>query len=187
MSAAAERRTAVFAALRALLLEQPWGELTLEAVARDAGVSRQTLYNAFGSRSGLARAYTVHLADALCALIADTLAAHADDPRHGLEEALRFFLETAAEDPLIVRVRAGEAHHDLARIVTTDAGPLLVRVAARLEEAAHSAWPRTDPTGLATLARTLARLALSYVTTPPEYDESPATIAAGLATLLAPR
>ena len=120
MSAVAERRTAIFAALRALLLERPWGEVTLEAVARDAGVSRQTLYNAFGSRYGLAQAYTVHLADALCALIGSTLAAPADSPREGLEEGLRLFLETAAEDPLIDRVRAGDAHHDLVRIVTTD-------------------------------------------------------------------
>ncbi|WP_408897851.1 TetR family transcriptional regulator [Nocardioides sp. R1-1] len=187
MSGAAERRTAVFAALRSLLLERPWGDLTLEAVARDAGVSRQTLYNAFGSRSGLAQAYTVHLADALCALIAETLTTHADDPRRGLEEALRMFLETAAEDPLIARVRAGEAHHDLVRIVTTDAGPLLVRVAGLLEEAARVAWPGTDPAHHAPLARTLARLALSYVTTPPEYDDGPATIAADLADLLAPR
>ncbi|GAA3516985.1 TetR/AcrR family transcriptional regulator [Nocardioides daeguensis] len=187
MSAVAERRTAVFAALRALLLEQPWGEVTLEAVARDAGVSRQTLYNAFGSRYGLAQAYTVHLADALCALIAETLTAHPDDPRTGLEEGLRLFLETAAEDPLIDRVRAGDAHHDLVRIVTTDAGPLLVRVAGQLEAAARTAWPQADPALLPPLARTLARLALSYVSVPPEYDDSPAVIASGLSMLLTPR
>lgn len=187
MSAVAERRTAVFAALRALLLEQPWGDVTLEAVARDAGVSRQTLYNAFGSRYGLAQAYTVHLADALCALIAETLTAHPDDPRTGLEEGLRLFLETAAEDPLIDRVRAGDAHHDLVRIVTTDAGPLLVRVAGQLEAAARAAWPQADPALLPQLARTLARLALSYVSVPPEYDDSPAAIASGLSMLLTPR
>lgn len=187
MSTPAERRTAVFDALRSLLLERPWGEVTLEAVARDAGVSRQTLYNAFGSRYGLAQAYTLHLADALCALIADTLAAHPDDPAAGLEEGLALFLGTAAEDPLIGRVRAGDAHHDLVRIVTTDAGPLLVRVADQLEAAARSSWPRTDPATIRQLARTLARLALSHVTMPPEYDDSPATIAAGLSGLLAPR
>ncbi|MBM7518102.1 TetR/AcrR family transcriptional regulator [Nocardioides nitrophenolicus] len=185
MSAAAERRTAVFAALRALLLERPWGDVTLEAVARDAGVSRQTLYNSFGSRHGLAQAYTVDLADALCALIAATLAEHAS-PRDGLEHGLRLFLETAADDPLIGRVRAGDAHHDLVRIVTTDAGPLLVRVAERLEAGALAAWPGADPDVVRVLARTLARIALSYVTMPPEYDDSPAAIAAGLSVLLTP-
>ncbi|AIY16021.2 TetR family transcriptional regulator [Pimelobacter simplex] len=187
MSAAAERRTAVFAALRSLLLEHPWGEVTLEAVARDAGVSRQTLYNSFGSRYGLAQAYTVDLADALCAVIAATLAEHPDDPRTGLREGLRHYLEIAAEDPLIQRVRTGDAHHDLVRIVTVDAGPLLVRVAERLEAAARTAWPAADPDAVRTLARALARLALSYVTMPPEYDDSPAAIAAGLSVLLAPK
>jgi len=187
VSALADRRTAIFAALRALLLERPWGEVTLEAVARDAGVSRQTLYNAFGSRYGLAQAYAAHLAEALCALIAETLAAHPDDPRTGLEEGLRLFLETAAADPLIDRVRVGDAHHDLVRIVTTDAGPLLVRVADRLEDAARAAWPHVEPATLPPLARTLARLALSYVTVPPENDDGPAALAAGLSGLLAPR
>ncbi|UUW91623.1 TetR/AcrR family transcriptional regulator [Pimelobacter simplex] len=187
MSAAAERRTAVFAALRSLLLEHPWGDVTLEAVARDAGVSRQTLYNAFGSRYGLAQAYTVHLADALCDVIAQTLAEHPGAPRAGLEHGLRLYLETAAGDPLIQRVRAGDAHHDLVRIVTVDAGPLLVRVAERLEAAALAAWPGLDPDGVRALSRTLARLALSYVTMPPEYDDSPAAIAAGLSVLLAPK
>lgn len=186
---AAERSTAVFEALRALLLEHPWGEVTLEAVARDAGVSRQTLYNAFGSRYGLAQAYTLALADLLCDAIEVTIAAHAEDPRRGLEQALLVYLETAATDPLIRRVRAGEAHHDLVRIVTTDAGPLLTRVAGRVEAAVRTSWPQVSPERAVLLARTVARLAVSFVTMPPEYpeyDESPAALAAGLAVVLAP-
>ncbi len=186
MNAAADRRTAVFAALRNLLIERPWGEVTLEAVARDAGVSRQTLYNSFGSRYGLAQAYTFHLADALCAVIAATLAECADDPRRGLEDGLRLFLEMAAEDPLIERVRAGDAHADLIRIVTADAGGLLRRVAADLDAAAAAAWPHVPADARAELSRVLARIAVSYVTMPPENDDSPAAIAAGLSMLLAP-
>lgn len=184
MSAAARRRTAVFAALRDLLLDQPWGDVTLEAVARDAGVSRQTLYNAFGSRYGLAQAYTIDRADSVCALMADAFAAHPDDPVAGIEVGVRTFLELAALDPLIDRVRVGEAHHDLVRIVTTDAGVLLVRIAERLDVAARAAWPDLSPAAATALGRTLARLAVSYVTMPPEYDDSPAAIATGLSELL---
>lgn len=183
---AAERSSAVFDSLRALLLEHPWGEVTLEAVARDAGVSRQTLYNAFGSRNGLAQAYTEALADALCDVIEETLAAYPDDAATGLEQALLVYLETSVADPLIQRVRAGEAHHDLVRIVTTDAGPLLVRVAGRLEAAVVAAWPQVPADRVALLGRVVARLALSYVSMPPEYDESPAALAAGLAAVLTP-
>lgn len=184
---ATERSAAVFDALRNLLLEHPWGDVTLEAVARDAGVSRQTLYNAFGSRYGLARAYTLALADALCDAIAATLAEHPLDRRTGVEQALRLYLETSVGDPLIQRVRAGDAHPDLVRIVTADAAPLLIRVAERLEAGALAAWPGFDPAAARAFARALARFAVSYVTMPPEYDESPAALAAGLSAILTPR
>lgn len=181
---AAERRAAVFASLRNLLLERPWGEVTLEAVAQDAGVSRQTLYNTFGSRVGLAEAYTRHLADALIDVIADEIARHQDDPRAGLEAGLALFLALAADDPLVGRVRGGEAHHDLMRLVTTDAGPLVAHVTARIGAAVREAWTGLPEERVGPLASTLARLALSYVVTPPEKDESPAAVAAGLASLL---
>lgn len=183
---AAERSAAVFDALRNLLLEHPWGDVTLEAVARDAGVSRQTLYNAFGSRYGLAQAYTLALADVLCDAIAATLAEHPLDRRTGVEQALLLFLETSVGDPLIQRVRAGDAHPDLVRLVTADAGPLLVRVAERLEAGALAAWPGMAQDRARTFARALARLAVSYVTMPPEYDDSPAALATGLSELLTP-
>lgn len=183
---AAERSAAVFDALRNLLLEHPWGEVTLEAVARDAGVSRQTLYNAFGSRYGLAQAYTLALADVLCDAIAATLAEHPLDRRTGVEQGLLLYLEMSVGDPLIERVRAGDAHPDLVRLVTADAGPLLVRVAERLEAGALAAWPTVAPERARTFARALARLAVSYVTMPPEYDDSPAALATGLSELLTP-
>lgn len=183
---AAERSAAVFDALRNLLLEHPWGDVTLEAVARDAGVSRQTLYNAFGSRYGLAQAYTLALADALCDAIAATLAEHPLDRRTGVEQGLLLYLETSVGDPLIQRVRAGDAHPDLVRLVTADAGPLLVRVAERLEVGARAAWPTVSPARAQTFARALARLAVSFVTMPPEYDDSPAALATGLSELLTP-
>lgn len=183
---AEERREAIFAALRALLLDKPWGEVTLESVATDAGVSRQTLYNAFGSRNGLAQAYTFHLADALCAVIGDAVQRHPGDPRGGVEEGLRVYLEVAGADPLFARVRSGEAHADLARLVTTDAGPLVLRVAAHLETVGAAAWPDLDPLASRRLARVLARVAVGYVSIPPEEDESPAEIAAAVAAVVAP-
>lgn len=184
---ASARRTAIFEALRAQLLAKPWGDITLEEVAREAGVSRQTLYNSFGSRYGLAQAYTIALADALCDLMAGILVERGDDPRAGLESALRTFLEVAVTDPLIQRVRAGEAHPDLVRLVTADAAALLTHVGSRLEAALLAAWPDGDAAELRTLARTVARIAVSFVTMPPEYDDSPAAIAAGLSALLTPR
>lgn len=176
-------RVAVFAALREVLEEKPWSKVTLEAVAQRAAVSRQTIYNDFGSRAGLAEAYAFGVADALCDLIAADLAAHPDDPRLGLESALRTFLSAVSGDPLIRRVQEGDAHPDLVRLLTTDSGPLLAHVAARLTDAVAAVWPIADPDAGRVLARTIARLALSFVAIPPETDDD---VASGLATLLVP-
>src|SRR3546814_14886266 len=48
-----------------LLLIRDWSSITLTDVARAAGISRQTIYNEFGSRQGLAEGYALRLADRL--------------------------------------------------------------------------------------------------------------------------
>lgn len=176
-------RVAVFAALREVLEENPWRSVTLAAVAKRAGVSRQTIYNDFGSRAGLAEAYAHEVADAFCDLVDADMEANADNPRAGLEAALRTFLDGTSGDPLIRRVQDGDAHPDLLRLVTTDSGPLLAHIADRLTIAVARVWPIADPAAGRALARTIARLGISYVAMPPETDDD---VAAELAALLAP-
>jgi len=176
-------RVAVFASLREVLIEKPWAKVTLEAVAKGAGVSRQTIYNDFGSRAGLAEAYAFDLADAFCDVIDAELRARAGRPRDALEAALRTFLEGTTGDPLIRRVQQGDAHPDLVRLVTTDSGPLLTHIARRLAASVADVWPVTDPAAGQALSRVIARLGFSYVAMPPETDDD---VAAGLAALLAP-
>lgn len=49
-------RDSVLDAMRELLTRRDWSSITLAAVAEAAGVSRQTIYNEFGSRQALPRA-----------------------------------------------------------------------------------------------------------------------------------
>ncbi|HZU48205.1 MAG TPA: helix-turn-helix domain-containing protein, partial [Mycobacterium sp.] len=58
-------RDSVLDAMRELLLTRDWSAITLADVARAAGISRQTIYNEFGSRQGLAQGYALRLADRL--------------------------------------------------------------------------------------------------------------------------
>ena len=58
-------RDSVLDAMRDLLLPRDWSAITLSDVARAAGISRQTIYNEFGSRQGLAQGYALRLADRL--------------------------------------------------------------------------------------------------------------------------
>ena len=55
----------VLDAMRAELLTKDWSAITLSDIARTAGVSRQSIYNEFGSRQGLAQGYALRLADRL--------------------------------------------------------------------------------------------------------------------------
>src|SRR6202051_886264 len=58
-------RDSVLDAMRELLGSRDWSAITLADVARAAGISRQTIYNEFGSRQGLAQGYALRLADRL--------------------------------------------------------------------------------------------------------------------------
>ncbi|MEU9288175.1 TetR/AcrR family transcriptional regulator [Streptomyces sp. NPDC048275] len=60
------------------LVRRPWSTVRMIDVAGVAGVSRQTLYNEFGSKEGLARALVRREADGYLAGVERALAAHAD-------------------------------------------------------------------------------------------------------------
>jgi len=52
-------RDSILDGMRDLLLTRDWSAITLADVARAAGISRQTIYNEFGSRQGLALGYAM--------------------------------------------------------------------------------------------------------------------------------
>ncbi|MEU9051408.1 TetR/AcrR family transcriptional regulator [Streptomyces sp. NPDC048384] len=60
------------------LARRPWSAVRMVDVAAAAGVSRQTLYNEFGSKEGLARALVRREADGYLAGIERALATHSD-------------------------------------------------------------------------------------------------------------
>lgn len=69
-------RTSVLDSMRELLTERDWSEVTLTVLAKHAGVSRQTLYNEFGSRQGLAEAYALRLADGFVDAVDEAMVAN---------------------------------------------------------------------------------------------------------------
>jgi AcrR family transcriptional regulator len=60
---AAQRRAAILEACRAVLLRAGYAQLTIRAVADEAGVSQETIYKSYGNKRGLVKAlYDVTLA-----------------------------------------------------------------------------------------------------------------------------
>ena len=176
-------RDSVLDAMRALLTERDWSKITLSDVAKRTGVSRQTLYNEFGSRSGLAQGYAVRLVDKLADHVDTAIWANVGDVESALTDAVRAFFLDAGVDPLIMSLHTGDTKPDLLRLITIDAAPITTRATARLVELFRESWVRVSLADAEILARAVVRLALSYVSMPPEADHD---VPADLAALIAP-
>ncbi|MCV7101868.1 TetR family transcriptional regulator AlkX [Mycobacterium palustre] len=176
-------RDSVLDAMRDLLLDRDWSAITLSDVARAAGISRQTIYNEFGSRQGLAQGYALRLADRLVDVVHAALDAHVGNIHEALLRGFRDFFAESAADPLVTSLLTGAAKPDLLQLITTDSAPIINRASARLVAALTQSWVAATAEDAGVLARALVRLCLSYVSMPPEADHD---VAADLARLLTP-
>jgi AcrR family transcriptional regulator len=152
-----------------LLARHKWGDITMAAVAGEAGVSRQTLYNEFGSRDEFAQALVLRDGDRFLTQVEATLRDHRDDPAAALAAAFEMFLRGAAEDPLIRALLSGD---ELLPLITTQGSPILERATAGLANALAENWPGATQHEATVLAECLVRVALSFVALP----QSPAGI-----------
>ncbi|MFD4402729.1 TetR/AcrR family transcriptional regulator [Nocardia sp. NPDC058499] len=165
-------RTAILDAMRDLLGRRDWSKITLTEVAAGAGVSRQTLYNEFGSRQGLAEAYAIRLADDLVDHVESALAANIGDADASIRDGIASYFRDAAQDPLVQSLVLGEVKLDLLRLITLDAGPLIEHATERLIGVMQRSWVAFTRGQAETFAHALVRLAISYIPTPPgpEHD-----------------
>ncbi len=157
-------RDTLLDAARHELEQRDWSEVTMADIAAAAGVSRQTLYNEFGSRETFAQAFVLREASRFIAAIEGALDAHLDDPKAALAAAFGLFLTAAAEDPLVRTAIVGSG--GMLPFVTTQGQPLVQGAAERLAEAILARWPQAAPGDAALLAECLVRLAISYTALP---------------------
>ncbi|OIJ67054.1 TetR/AcrR family transcriptional regulator [Streptomyces mangrovisoli] len=101
----AARESLLDAAVRALD-RRSWSAVRMVDVAAAAGVSRQTLYNEFGSKEGLARALVRREADGYLAGVERALAVPAD-PRERLTAAAEWTTAAARDNALVRAMLTG--------------------------------------------------------------------------------
>ncbi|MBN0047943.1 TetR/AcrR family transcriptional regulator [Streptomyces actuosus] len=101
----AARESLLDAAFTALA-RRPWPAVRMVDVAASAGVSRQTLYNEFGSKEGLARALVRREADGYLAGIERALATHSD-ARDRLAATAEWTASAAGENALVRAMLTG--------------------------------------------------------------------------------
>jgi AcrR family transcriptional regulator len=160
-------RSTVLDAVREELRTRSWAEVKMADVAKLAGVSRQTLYNEFGSRGDLAQAFVLREADHFLDAVQQAVIANRDDPVAALGAAFEVFLTTAAEDPLVRSLLGGGAGaEELLPLVTTQGEPVLERATTRLNAFLLEGWPSIDPEKTLLLAEATVRLAISYAALP---------------------
>lgn len=176
-------RTTVLDALRDLLDNRDWSGVTMADVAAISGVSRQTVYNEFGSRNGLATAYAMRLVDEFVSLVGVAIEQNTDRIVDALRDGFAAFFATAAEDPLIRSLLSGEAKPDLLKLITTDAAPLISSATAGLTRVIAESWVALPTADAEPIARAIARMALSFVAMPPEEGRD---VAAELAAVMSP-
>jgi AcrR family transcriptional regulator len=104
---AAERREQLLDVTKAIVGEQGFHAVSIEAVARRAGITRPIVYDHFNDLGGLLTAMvereSVRALGQLTAVLPSQLAEGAD-PRDGLLTAFRGFLEAVRADPVTWRL-----------------------------------------------------------------------------------
>lgn len=168
-----------------LLAARGYRGLRMAEVAAGAGVSRQTVYNEFGDKEGLAQAALLHCtAGFLTAIDAAMGDANAAEP--ALRSGARVALEHAEADPLIVALvtggRSGAATDLLAFLADRHAEPVLR--AATDTVAGHLERLRSDtpPSTIGTVATAVVRLAISHMLLPTSPPSAAAVEIADLGT-----
>jgi AcrR family transcriptional regulator len=176
-------RDRVLDAVGALAAARPWPEVTMAEVAAAAGVSRQTLYNSFGSRQELAQAYVMREAENFVAAVADTVRSHPEDPRAALRGALEIFLGAAETHPLIRAVASADSGEEFLPLVTTRGGPLVADVTERISGLILETWPSLPAAEARLVADCLIRLAISHAALP---SGTPGATAESISRILGP-
>jgi AcrR family transcriptional regulator len=173
-------RDTVITAVDDLIRSRGWTATTMADVAAASGVSRQTLYNEFGSRPSLVEAYVAREIDALITQVSDAVRANADDAHRALRIAFSLFLKLASDEPVVQLIvndaEDGELHRLLTGLGQAVAGD---RIAHLIPEV----WPQVSAADGRLLADTLVRLAISHALMP---GPDPTAIARGIGRMLAP-
>lgn len=150
-----------------LLREYTWSDISMAAIASHAGVSRQTLYNEFGSRDEFAGAYALREADRFLTVVEAAIAEHPDDARKALHSGFSVFLREAAGNPMVRHIVVRDpGADDLLALFTTQGGPVVEMATYRLSQKILEIWPQAKEVDARVVAEGLVRMAISHAGLP---------------------
>jgi AcrR family transcriptional regulator len=165
-----------------------WPKARMFDVARAAGVSRQTLYNEFGTKDALAEALSMREAGRFLDAVDEALAGHRGTPAEATGLAVATTLRLAADNPLVKAVLTDDTDAGgLLPFLTTRAAPLFDAARVRISTRLRADWPELDPADSELAADVVVRLTISYLFLPADaVDLVSARVAHLVHKLLAP-
>lgn len=180
MAEAQTTRDRILNAATAVMVAHGLAKLSLEDVAREARLSRQTVYRYFGSKEALVTATILREEQRLLDAMAAAVRTH-HDLRPAMEAAIVTGLTAARRHPLLDRLLATEPEA-LLPFLTTGAGPVLSAAHPVIEALLEQRLPHVPATTLRRVADATTRLFISYAINPPA--DAIDDVAAGLVDLV---
>ncbi|SCL49401.1 TetR/AcrR family transcriptional regulator [Micromonospora peucetia] len=179
-------RDSIVEAARTLTVATGWDSVRMGAVASAAGVSRQTVYNEFGSKAGLAEALARREIDRFVGDVRALLRTHGDDVRAAAHATITHTLTEAADDPLIKAVLTSDqgGSDELLPYLTTRQELVLTEATEALLEWADTVLPGADRAAVTFATDSVVRLVISHIILPNAPVEQTAAALADLAVYL---
>ncbi|MHB8451679.1 MAG: TetR family transcriptional regulator [Mycobacteriales bacterium] len=144
-----------------------WDATRMADVAAVAGVSRQTLYNEFGSKDGLARAVVLRETHRFLDGVHEVLDAHRSDGiAVAVSEAALYTFRRAADDPLTKAILTSARGESLLPFLTTRSEPVLVASRNAIVGFVLDARPELDAAEVGMIAEAAVRLTVSHIVLP---------------------
>ena len=178
MAASTEQR--ILDAAMAAMAVHGLAKLSLEDVAREAEMSRQTVYRYFGNKDALITATILREEQGFLDQMAEAIVVHGD-VRPAMEAAIVTGLRAARQHPLLDRLLATEPEA-LLPFLTTGGGQVLSAARPAIQALLEQRLPHLEPRLLRHAADTATRLFISYAINPPDDDIE--DVAAGLVDLI---
>src|SRR5215217_6519694 len=170
---ASERREQLLDATKAIIDRSGFYAVSIEAVAREAGITRPVVYGHFEDLPGLLDALVEREAERALGQLASVLPGEVsrESPREALMAAMKGYLEAAGSDPAtwrLVLMPPEGAPQSLRAAIATGRAAVLTRLAAVVEPGAGPGPDSPDPELTARMLSVLADEAVRLVLTDPE-------------------
>ena len=177
----AELHTRLLDAARDITTAQGWSSLTMSAVARRAGISRQHVYNAIGTKRELGDALVGRETDAFVDVVRRQVRSFPDDLVAGSVAAVAGALEYGASNDLLKAILSADDHGTESLLPVLTVQPEVVLDRAVTAIAAEVAAVHGEGPELVRFVDGLVRLVISHATQP----SGPVEVAAAQAGWLA--